>query len=111
MRKYIRYRKFTEEEMEEIIRRKEAGESYKKISRDLGLSYHKVRESEPEQKRKIREYQRQRYEQEKNREINSYLEKISKLSEHGYIKDIKYFQNFLQDFLYDPFSYKVFRKI
>lgn len=61
-----------------------------------------------ENRRKTPEYQQSYYDEDKYREIDSYLEKFEKIltlfKKYGNIKDIKYFQDFLKDFLEDPFS-------
>jgi len=96
MRKYTRYRKLTEEEINEIRRRQNAGESDKKISRDLGIPYYRVRCLRPEVREKMKKYQEENY----YRKLNSYFkefETILKLVENGEVIDYS-------DFLQNPFS-------
>jgi len=100
MRKYTRYRKLTKEEINEIRRKQNAGEPDKKISRDLGIPYYKVRGLRPEVREKRKKYQ----EEYNYRKLNSYFkefETILKLVKNGDIKDITYL---FPDFLQNPFS-------
>ena len=61
MRKYTRYRKLTEEEINEIRRRQNAGEPDKKISKDLGIPYYRVRCLRPEVREKMKRRQEENY--------------------------------------------------
>ncbi|RLJ01510.1 MAG: hypothetical protein DRP10_03900 [Candidatus Aenigmatarchaeota archaeon] len=100
MRKYTRYRKLTEEEINEIRRRQNAGEPDKKISKDLGIPYYRVRCLRPE----VREKMKRRQEENYYRKLNSYFkefETILKLVKNGDIKDTTYL---FPDFLQNPFS-------
>ncbi len=56
----------------------------------------------PRRQKSRQDYRKRRRSQYKYQEINSYLKKFEKIStsEYGNTEDVKYFQNFLQDFFW-----------